>query len=441
MTKSELDQIGQSLLSQYNMNSIAQQAIDAAARHGLTLTRTEIKDIPVRVTMQYADGRWDDQVDIINPLSEYSNIAFSKLYRIYKDAPYYYEDVTLFRIAFCFDDGEEEIAAIECSLLAPWRMCEVLVEKGLAQTTAEFRPDATIAGGEWYYRHSSDSYKKYTLREFMQPGMWLDPWDTNVGKILYDYDHIVLLSFDEKQMTFTFDGKTYSVRNGCSLSIRKDSARITITLNKDIPAVYLHIEKGAMRFKPFMGSSYFWDAPQLPSEDMYPWTTDENGNKYPMQFICQLNCKELPENGVLPRKGMLWFFGEVDYFLGYDVEAPCGMGLWPKESIKVLYADVDSSLLKRVNFFTEDDMIPPHEISMRSGTGKYLCFTLLGEPYEEEVSQEFGDEWTQLLQLDSDANEHYDLRFFDEGLLYLMIEKKRLLNGDFSNVQAYMTSL
>ena len=141
MTKSELDQIGQSLLSQYNINTIAQQAIDAAARHGLTLTGTEIKDIPVRVTMQYADGRWDDQVDIINPLSEYSNIAFSKLYRIYKDAPYYYEDVTLFRIAFCFDDGEEEIAAIECSLLAPWRMCEVLVEKGLAQTTAEFRPD------------------------------------------------------------------------------------------------------------------------------------------------------------------------------------------------------------------------------------------------------------------------------------------------------------
>lgn len=160
-----------------------------------------------------------------------------------------------------------------------------------------------------------------------------------------------------------------------------------------------------------------------------------------MQFICQLNCKELPENGLLPRKGMLWFFGEVDYFLGYDVEPPCGMGLWPKESIKVLYADVDSSQLKRVNLYTEDDMIPPHEISISSGTRKYLCFTLLGEPYEEEVSQEFGTEWTQLLQLDSDANEHFDLRFFDEGLLYLMIEKKRLVDGDFSNVQAYMTSL
>ena len=51
MTKRELDQIGQSLLSQYNMNTIAQQAIDAAAQHGLTLTKTEIKDIPVRVTM------------------------------------------------------------------------------------------------------------------------------------------------------------------------------------------------------------------------------------------------------------------------------------------------------------------------------------------------------------------------------------------------------
>ena len=45
MTKSELDQIAQSLLSQYSINIIAQQAIDAAARHGLTLTRTEIKSI------------------------------------------------------------------------------------------------------------------------------------------------------------------------------------------------------------------------------------------------------------------------------------------------------------------------------------------------------------------------------------------------------------
>ena len=62
---------------------------------------------------------------------------------------------------------------------------------------------------------------------------------------------------------------------------------------------------------------------------------------------------------------------------------------------------------------------------MRSGTGKYMCFTLLGEPYEEEVSQEFGDEWTQLLQLDSDANEHFDLRFFDEGFLYSLSDDRK----------------
>lgn len=190
-----------------------------------------------------------------------------------------------------------------------------------------------------------------------------------------------------------------------------------------------------------LGCSYFWDAPQLPSSIIYPMTVDENGNKYPMQFICQINCVDLPQNEWLPKQGMLYFFGEIDYFLGYDVEAPCGTGKWPKESVKVFYADVDSSRLKRVNPFEEDDMIPPHKIQFSSNSGKDLCFMLLGEPFEEDIYQKFGDGWIQLLQLDSDSNEHYDLRFFDEGMLYLMIEKKRLLKRDFSNVRAYMTSL
>lgn len=42
-----------------------------------------------------------------------------------------------------------------------------------------------------------------------------------------------------------------------------------------------------------LGSSYFWDAPQLPSPNFYPWTTNEDGEKFPMQFICQINCQDL----------------------------------------------------------------------------------------------------------------------------------------------------
>jgi uncharacterized protein YwqG len=189
------------------------------------------------------------------------------------------------------------------------------------------------------------------------------------------------------------------------------------------------------------GSSYFWDAPQLPSPDLYPWTTDETGSKYPMQFICQINCNDLPENEWLPKQGMLYFFGEIDYFLGYDVKRPNGIGEWPEGAVRVVYANVDIEQLKRTNYFEEDDMIPPHTITFSKGPEREANFRLLGKPYDEDVELAFDENWTLLLQLDTDANDYFDLRFYDMGLLYLMIERDKLHNGDFSNIRVYMTSL
>lgn len=190
-----------------------------------------------------------------------------------------------------------------------------------------------------------------------------------------------------------------------------------------------------------LGSSYFWDAPRLPSSELYPMIIDDAGDVYPMQFVCQINCSELPSNKWLPKQGMLYFFGEIDYFLGYDVKQPYGLGEWPEDAFKVIYSDVTPEQLVRTNPFEEDDMIPPHAITFSMGAETDMNFRLLGKPYEEEVEQSFDNNWVQLLQLDSDANAYFDLRFYDTGFFYLMIEKKRLLQGDFSHVRPYMTSL
>ena len=86
-------------------------------------------------------------------------------------------------------------------------------------------------------------------------------------------------------------------------------------------------------------------------------------------------------------------------------------------------------------------MIPPHDITFSEGPVRADGFRLLGKPYEEDVDNEFGTGWVQLLQLDTDANDYFDLRFYDMGLLYLMINVDQLQEGIFSRIRPYMTSL
>ena len=205
-----------------------------------------------------------------------------------------------------------------------------------------------------------------------------------------------------------------------------------------------------------LGQSYFWDAPQLPKDgDHYPFYLNEDGDEVPMQFICQINCADLHAalsegkgfagkmnvNCPLPRKGMLYFFGLIDYFLGYDVPYEFGMGWWGEGSVRAVYVDVPTDQLVRQNPYTEDDMIPPHPITFKSTNDNEIGMRLLGEPFEDDVRQLVPKGWRLLLQMDSEENEHFSLMFHDMGLLYIFIEEERLKKGDFSNLRAYMTSM
>jgi len=191
------------------------------------------------------------------------------------------------------------------------------------------------------------------------------------------------------------------------------------------------------------GSSYFWDAPQLPNPSLYPSIPDCDNNIRPMIFIAQFNCAELAPfdmKNELPQKGFLWYFAAIDHFLGYEAVMNHGIGYWDN-GIYALYANVPADSLERFNPFDEESTVKPHSLTFTTAPLRDDGHKLLGKPFEQDIDSYFPRGWQLLFQLDSDENEYFNLRFGDMGLLYFMIETRKLKQSDFSGIKAYMTSL
>lgn len=89
---------------------------------------------------------------------------------------------------------------------------------------------------------------------------------------------------------------------------------------------------------------------------------------------------------------MLYFFAQIDYFLGWSRELEEGIGLWGKD-----YAD-------------------GHK--------------LLSHPFFNEVPA-----GTSLLQIDEDDD--WGLRFFDSGMINFIMDSNSLAHNDFSKTELY----
>lgn len=142
------------------------------------------------------------------------------------------------------------------------------------------------------------------------------------------------------------------------------------------------------------GKSKFWGFPDMPAGMEFPYKDGD-----PMCFICQINLEELhaqasytPDLNLLPRCGMLYFFAQIDYFLGWSGELEEGTGLWGKD-------DADG-----------------HK--------------LLGLPFFDEVPS-----GTSLLQIDEDDD--WGLRFFDSGMINFIMDSNSLAHKDFSKTELY----
>ena len=180
------------------------------------------------------------------------------------------------------------------------------------------------------------------------------------------------------------------------------------------------------------GKSHWWGFPDLP--EAFEWPCNEDGDL--LTFICQISLEDISEldsENRLPHKGMIWFFAELDYFLG-DLDAPCGgTGEWEPGTFKVLYSEDHSDLLTNEYYWEDGEpaVLPAEEMTFEAASETDFGFKLLGMPAMTEGYENENEGLMSLLQMDEE--ERWGLRFFDCGTMNFMIPAERT-NDDFSNV-------
>lgn len=164
-----------------------------------------------------------------------------------------------------------------------------------------------------------------------------------------------------------------------------------------------------------------------------------------LTFVCQVDLAEvapLDREGLLPHEGMLWFFADLDYFLG-DTEAPCeGTGEWPQDSFRVIYSPHCSSLHTHEAYWADGTpaTLPAEAIVFAPAEESEFGHKLLGQPamtegYEDE------DNSRQVSLLQVDEEERWGLRFFDCGLINFVIDRNDLRSLRFERVRLCLHTL
>ena len=181
--------------------------------------------------------------------------------------------------------------------------------------------------------------------------------------------------------------------------------------------------------KLFAGSSKLFGNPDVWDGFEWPYI-EENGEKYDLTFLCQINCTEvsaLDKEGWLPQSGILYFF--------YDLDTMPEMS--NSRSARVLWYNGELSAL--------------HEMLLTDEDGNSLAFSEQKIDFEAEDAEGksshllFGD-MTQscdfikdnlpLLRIGSLETEDAEIRFKSNGSLCFYIEKEKLGACDFSEVKA-----
>ena len=194
----------------------------------------------------------------------------------------------------------------------------------------------------------------------------------------------------------------------------------------------------------FCGSKW-WGDPDMPENIQYPTvevTEDGETFDYPLTFICQINCEDIAafdKEGKLPHEGMLYFFGAIDEWLGYESPTNQGTGEWPKGHFVVKYA-------KAINFETfqtcmlvddDDQQLTESELEIvfTECDDKEEGIKLLGTPSKESTGQEYAD-LGNLLQITSDSVS--GMNFPPETVLNIMMKDSDLKFGNWKKTKAYL---
>lgn len=197
-------------------------------------------------------------------------------------------------------------------------------------------------------------------------------------------------------------------------------------------------------------ASKFWGDPDLPKGMPYPSQyIAEWDESLPYHFICQINLADLPPQDLLPSEGLLQFYANIHYYLGWDGEPEIGSCLSRTDDVRVLYfPDANPAGFEPQIVVDEEDencRLFPHELAL-SFTDK-LSFDhpqhhLLGFPEfrEWEDWDEPCQGWRLLLQVDSFDGPDFNLNFMDTGVLNFLISENDLKQRNFDQVRAIILS-
>lgn len=188
-----------------------------------------------------------------------------------------------------------------------------------------------------------------------------------------------------------------------------------------------------------VGQSHWWGFPDLP--ESVDWPANEDGDL--LTFICQIRMEEiayLDSEGLLPHQGMMWFFADMDYFLG-DMDARCnGIGEWEQDSYMVIYQkEVDR--LHTHEYYWEDGslaVLEAEKIVFENAEEEDFGFKLLGMPAMTEGYENENVGMVSLLQLDEE--DRWVMRFFDSGTINFMMPLEAMLQRDYSQCSLFLHS-
>ena len=188
-----------------------------------------------------------------------------------------------------------------------------------------------------------------------------------------------------------------------------------------------------------VGQSHWWGFPDLP--ESVDWPANNDGDL--LTFICQIRMDEIAQfdpEGLLPHEGMMWFFADMDYFLG-DMDARCnGIGEWQRDSYKVIYEkEVDE--LHTHEYYWEDGslaVLEAERIAFEDVGEEDFGFKLLGMPAMTEGYENENEGMLSLLQLDEE--DRWVMRFFDSGTINFMMPLEALLQRDYSQCSLFLHS-
>ena len=192
--------------------------------------------------------------------------------------------------------------------------------------------------------------------------------------------------------------------------------------------------------------SKWWGEPDMPESLDYPEVlVTEDGDSWqdPLTFVCQIRLEDiaaLDPEGLLPHKGMLYFFAALDYFLG-DIDAPSypGMGEWQPQYFRVLYAPSCEELHTHHVFDADGNPanLPAEAITFTPCDANDDGQRLLGLPYIEDVREAMPG-MLSLLQVEE--NDDWDLTFHDCGTLHFLIDPEDLKQRRWDKVACYLFS-